>query len=215
MNTDTFSIRLIELIGDESKASFAKKCGFSEGALKNYLNDSMPSADKALRIADVCGVNFRWLVDGIGPKKQDTSEESVYIGIPRYDARLAAGAGAFNERARRIDDIPFTREFLQRKLGRNTADGLAILEARGDSMEPTIGDGDLVLVDRHQDAPEDGIMAFVLDDTAYVKRIRNIPDGIEVISDNRVYEPYRLDHARLETLQIIGRVRWVGRVLGR
>ncbi len=154
-----------------------------------------------------------WLADGAPAARVQNDAE--FVGIPRYDARLAAGAGAFNERAQHLDDIPFTREFLQRKLGRNTAEGLAVLEARGDSMEPTIGDGDLVLVDRRQDEPEDGIMAFVLDDTAYVKRIRNIPDGIEVISDNRVYEPYRLDQARFEALQIIGRVRWIGRVLGR
>jgi len=155
-----------------------------------------------------------WLATGSLTSSEPA--EAEFVGIPRYDAWLGAGDGAFNERARRIDDIPFTREFLQRKLGRNTAEGLAILEARGDSMEPTISDGDLVLVDRRQDRLEDGIMAFVRDDTAYVKRIRCLLDGIEIISDNRdIYEPLVVSRERLDELTIIGRVRWIGRVLGR
>jgi len=216
MNAETFSVRLIELIGDESKAAFAKKCGFSEGALKNYLNGSMPSADKALRIADICGVNFRWLVDGDGPKETDTSEDPAYIGIPRYDARVGAGNGAFNDRARLIDYIPFTKDFLAKRLGRTSTDGLVMIEARGDSMEPTIGDGDLVLIDQAETEIGDGVMAYVLDDTAYVKRVRWMLDGIEIISDNRdVYEPIFVARNRMDAFKVIGRVRWIGRVVGR
>lgn len=157
----------------------------------------------------------------IGPKLliDHTSEDlegptdGDFMGVPRYDAHLAAGGGAFNERAKVIDYIPFTREFMANKLGRSSAEGLVVLEARGDSMEPTIGGGDLVLIDQHLTGLSDGIIAFVLDDTALVKRIRSSPDGVDVISDNHMYPPYRLEQNRLDELHVIGRVRWIGKTV--
>lgn len=94
------------------------------------------------------------------------------------------------------------------------AKDLAILEVKGDSMEPTIADGDLVIVDQAQRAPDDGIMAFILDDTAYIKRMRRFFDGIDIISDNKkMYPPIQLGRDRFDELHIIGRVRWCGHVM--
>ena len=143
----------------------------------------------------------------------EPNEPDEVVLIPRYDAALAAGAGSFNERARLLDHIPFTRNFIIHKLGRNNPDGLVILEARGDSMEPTIGDGDLVLLDQHRREARDGIVAFALGDTAFIKRLRFTFDGVDLISDNRdLYEPEHLSRQRAEEIVIIGRVRWVGRM---
>ncbi len=193
--------------------SLSEKSGVGERTIANWLTGTEPRVHALYAVSVAAGVSIDWIVAGVEPA---TPVNSTFVEIPRYDARLAAGAGAFNERAQLLDHIPFTKEFIAKKLGRNTAEGLAILEARGDSMEPTIGDGDLVLVDRRQDALEDGIMAFVRDDTAYVKRIRCLLDGVEIISDNRdVYEPLVVSRERLGDLAIIGRVRWIGRVVGR
>ena len=90
-----------------------------------------------------------------------------------------------------------------------------MLDARGDSMEPTISDGDLVMVDTRQTDLQGGLMAFVLDDAAYIKRLRPLMgDGLEIISDNKeIYPPERIDRNRLGEMQIIGRIRWIGRVI--
>jgi phage repressor protein C with HTH and peptisase S24 domain len=137
-----------------------------------------------------------------------------YVGIPRYNAFLAAGHGSLNERAKLIDYIPFTRAFLVNKIGRSSPDGLVVLEARGDSMEPTIGDGDLVLIDQSMREPRDGLCAFVMGDTAHIKRLRFSVGGVDVISDNReLYPPERLSPEEGEGLSIIGRIRWIGRVV--
>lgn len=137
-----------------------------------------------------------------------------YVGIPRYNAFLAAGHGSLNERAKLIDYIPFTRAFLVNKIGRSSPDGLVVLEARGDSMEPTIGDGDLVLIDQSMREPRDGLCAFVMGDTAHIKRLRFSVGGVDVISDNRdLYPPERLSSEEAESLAMIGRIRWIGRVI--
>lgn len=193
-----------------------------------YITGRAKPSFYAIRdLAAAANESVDWLAEGAKLNVQATLDHAEKIGdlrpltdefvaIPRYDANLAAGAGAFNERAQILDHIPFTKEFLAKKLGRSNVDGLVMLEARGDSMEPTIGDGDLVLVDQADKNLADGILAFVHDDTAYVKRVRHVPGGIEVISDNRAdYPPYLLSGNRLEEFRIIGRVRWIGRVVGR
>ena len=211
VNSEGLVGRIDELIGNESRSAFARKCGLSLGALNNYLNGGVPSADKALAISRACNVDLEWLITGEGRPSRSADDQFDFVGIPRYDTELSAGSGSFSERAELLDHIPFTREFLLRKVGRKTPEKLAILEVRGDSMEPTIADGDLVLVDLRKRGLADGIMAFVLDDVAYVKRIHSALDEIEIISDNReVYPPQTLPRRELDRIHIIGRVLWCG-----
>ncbi len=201
---------LIERAGGPSE--LARKAQVSRRVIDKYKSgESDPSRERLISLAGSGGVSVQWLATGDDLEGPSAGE---FIGIPRYDATLAAGAGAFNDRAKMIDHIPFTKEFMANKLGRSSTDGLIILEARGDSMEPTISGGDLVLIDQHKTGVADGIIAFVLDDTAFVKRIRTSPDGVEVISDNHMYPPYKLDQDRLGELHIIGRVRWIGKTVG-
>lgn len=207
-----FRDRLSELVGQEEPFAWAKRVGIPGGTFARIWGEgTIPKADHLARIVKATDVDLNWLVLG-----QPRRAGSPFPAIPRYDARLGGGAGSLNDRAALLDHIPFTEEFLRKKLGRTSIDGLAMLEVRGDSMEPTIGDGDLVLVDQTQREPEDGIMAIVMDDFAYVKRIRHFFDGLEIISDNRdLYPPIQLGRDRLTDLHIIGRVRWCGRVFGR
>lgn len=201
---------LIERAGGPSE--LARKAQVSRRVIDKYKSgESEPSRERLISLANSGKVSVQWLATG---DDIEGPPIGVFIGIPRYDATLAAGAGAFNDRAKLIDHIPFTKEFMANKLGRTSVDGLIILEARGDSMEPTLSGGDLVLIDQNKTGIADGIVAFVLDDTAFVKRIRTSPDGVEVISDNQMYPPYKLGHDRLDELHIIGRVRWIGKTMG-
>lgn len=65
------------------------------------------------------------------------------------------------------------------------------LQAKGDSMHPTIPDGSMVLV-RHQNDAENGeIVAAMFDDhnEATLKRIRKQGDTIMLLPDNNEHEP--------------------------
>lgn len=61
--------RLAEVIGDESQASFGRRCGIGESLLRKYLAGTQPGADKLQALAEAGGVNIEWLVTGRGPKK--------------------------------------------------------------------------------------------------------------------------------------------------
>lgn len=89
---------------------------------------------------------------------------------------------------------------------------LAVLTAFGQSMEPTLDDGDAVIVDRGvTEIREDGVFVIALDGELYIKRVqRRLPDRAIIIkSDNPHYEPMVVENGDRHKLEILGRVVWV------
>lgn len=207
-----FGRRLAEAIEPEKLAHFAARAGVSLGVLHKYVRAGGgfgPRLDIVARIASAAGTSIDWLVyarDGV-------HIDADTVKIPRFDATLAAGAGSWNEGRLRLDDIPFTRAFLLKRLGRSSTAGLSMLEAAGDSMEPLIHDGDLLMIDENDTRVRDGVFAFLLDDEARVKRFRRTLNGVTITSDNPAYGDEQLASEDMDRLNIIGRVRWFGRIL--
>ena len=64
------------------------------------------------------------------------------------------------------------------------------LKIKGDSMEPSFMDGDLVFVKQVPDVPHDGcICVIAVDDEATLKRVYRQKDGVMLISSNPAYSP--------------------------
>jgi phage repressor protein C with HTH and peptisase S24 domain len=83
---------------------------------------------------------------------------------------------------------------------------LSAIAVAGDSMEPTLRDGDEILVDRTPRPLRDGIHVVRLDDSLLVKRVdTGRPGTIALRSDNKAYEPIELSPGEV---QVIGRVVW-------
>jgi phage repressor protein C with HTH and peptisase S24 domain len=164
-------------------------------------------------LAEKADVSIEWLLSGEGAQSKSPTIQEGHVGIPRYDVQLSAGDGNWNEDSLKpLDYIPFTKEFLKKKLDRKSTTDLLILEASGDSMLPTIAEGDLVLVDQRMKIRTDGVYAFIQDGLARVKRFRFMAGGkVQIVSDNReIYPPETLSNEEAEYLHIIGRVRWIG-----
>lgn len=79
---------------------------------------------------------------------------------------------------------------------------LRALRVKGDSMEPTLRPGDIVVCDQNG-WQGDGVYVIRDLDSAYVKRIRRVREGLEVISDNTAYKPWSCPS---EELVLVGRV---------
>jgi len=83
------------------------------------------------------------------------------------------------------------------------------LRIKGDSMEPKISNGDVVIV-RQQDDAETGdiVIAMVNGDDAVCKRLRKYKEGLELISTNPNYAPIYFDDDTIKTkpVRIIGKV---------
>ena len=131
--------------------------------------------------------------------------------VPRLALHASAGPGALDEDERPAGQLGFDPRFL-RELAVDPS-AVSAIRVAGDSMAPTLNDGDQILVDRSDAATRlrDGIYVLRLDDALNVKRIAMNPSGgrLTVRSDNPAYPSFpECDPARI---QIIGRVVWVGR----
>lgn len=83
------------------------------------------------------------------------------------------------------------------------------LKIKGDSMEPKISDGDVVIV-RKQETVENGEVAVVLvnGDEATVKKFYKLDNGVHLISTNTRYDPffYTPDEVNTLPVSVIGKV---------
>ncbi|MES9873114.1 MAG: helix-turn-helix domain-containing protein [Candidatus Sedimenticola sp. 6PFRAG7] len=88
-NSDAFSERIKELIGDfNSAANLARACGFSEAVVRKWRDGkSEPSREKLVAIALNTGVTLEWLATGYGPKHPQESGEGRLTSA-QYDSLL-------------------------------------------------------------------------------------------------------------------------------
>lgn len=141
------------------------------------------------------------------------SDDGRYAFVPQYDAKAAAGLGSENPHVEIHSTLAFKRDWLKAKGAK--PESLAVIYAEGQSMWPTINDGDVLLVDRSRIEPADG-QVFVLagSDGAIVKRLVQGSLGQWLLrSDNDDKEEYP-DRYHLRSNgnehRIIGKVIWRG-----
>lgn len=131
--------------------------------------------------------------------------------IPRLAIGASAGPGALDPDERGAGSFDFDPAYI-RSLSSDPA-MLSAIKVAGDSMSPTLGDGDDILVDRADaaDRLRDGIYVLRFDDALNVKRIALNPagGGVTIASDNPAYPSW--PECDLSRVTIIGRVVWVGR----
>ena len=141
--------------------------------------------------------------------KQKLSED--FVTVPRYDVEACAGYGAVINSEQIVDYLAFRSTWV-RSLG-VSPNNMALIEVRGDSMEPTLSNGDLVLLNtRCISVQENAIYVIKNDGVLRIKRIQVRMDGSAVIkSDNPRYEPEEIDSLTAENLDVVGLVVWSGR----
>jgi peptidase S24-like protein len=205
--------RLIRERG-EDYAGLSRLLGRNAAYVQQYIKRGTPrrlaEADRRL-LARYLGVEETLL----GGPPVDPAAEGGLVSVPRLDVGASAGPGSLDAEERRLGRIAFDRQWL-RRLGVGDRDALSVIRVQGDSMSPTLSDGDEILVDR-ADAAErlrDGIYVLRIDETLVVKRLALSPAGrrVSVRSDNEAYPSWPdCDPA---TIELVGRVVWVGRRLG-
>lgn len=141
-------------------------------------------------------------------------EEDELELIPYYEVYASAGNGSFNlEVYEPTDYIGLSRRWLRQRGFR--INHLTFFQAEGDSMYPTISDGDALLIDLSEKKPKDGNIYIIRHgDQTLVKRVQGIRNGIRLISDNKTfYDPVDLTFDESLDLEVIGRVVHIGHSL--
>ncbi|MEN9224523.1 MAG: helix-turn-helix transcriptional regulator [Thermostichus sp. HHBFW_bins_43] len=210
-SSSTFAARLRQVIGHEAIYAFGRRAGISDTALRSYLKGSVPSIDKALQIAQAGQVNLSWLITGEGsPQLNPAKAETEYVYVPFVDVAASAGTGVLVREESIESVIGFERNWLRTYLKGSPAE-LSLIRVQGDSMSPTLEDGDLIFVERQagEDNSREGIYVFQMDGDLLVKRLQRLPGSqIKVISDNPRFPPFVVDLADpANGLNLIGRYR--------
>lgn len=198
--------------------------GLPEDAVRSILRGGKKSGTSINRAQAICaalGLDFR-IGEARAPEPEPVVlDPDAYAQVPVHNAWLAAGSGRLNGDAEIIGHLAFRRDWLT-KIGISPGHA-RVARAKGDSMAPGIGSGDLVLIDTAKtladvpirsakDRRSSPVFAFIQDGEARIKRLQH-PAGrsLLIISDNPAYEPEVIDPADRD-FEILGQVVWSGHV---
>jgi SOS-response transcriptional repressor LexA len=187
--------------------------GLPRDAIRNVLRSEKqdgPTLSRARQIAEALGLEFY-----IGPPRETGPIYNVsldgadYAPIPRVDARLAAGGGAVNDQVERTGALAFRRDWLRER--GISPDRACLLTVTGDSMAPTLHDGDLVMIDeRRTQVRSRRVYALIdTDGAARVKRLDVVPEQLIILtSDNPAHPAETRTGPDMNRLRILGEIVW-------
>ena len=131
------------------------------------------------------------------------------VKIEVLDVKASCGNGIITDRefVSVLRSIEFTHDFAMKIFGKRSTEYIKVITAKGDSMMPTIKSGANVFVDTKINYFDgDGVYVFVFDNEIYIKRLQMTGTEIIVISDNAIYERWRLDKQLMKNFYIQGKV---------
>ena len=214
---DPFFARLKKATSITSQLAMADALGINRSAVTQAKNRDAVPQKWVLQLARRYGLSPDWLEYGTGRERPATgrattghaSQELYVVEVPKVAATVSAGGGSFEVGANPLATHPFPRKWLAR-LGR--PESMVFMDVVGESMEPAIFDGDMVLIDQSCIVPgQHQIYAVGYEDTLYVKRIEKKVASIVLHSDNANYAPIEVSGDELQSFRVIGKVVWLCR----
>lgn len=191
------TLKVLRSKTNQTQATVAKAIGVDRTTYAKYESGaSEPSFEMLQRMAKYYNVSVGFLMG-----ETELSTNSDHIRIPVL-GRVAAGIP--------IDAIEevIDWEDISADMVAGGAEYFG-LQIKGDSMEPKISSGDIVIVRKQPDV-ESGEVAVVLVNgyDATVKRVKKSAAGITLIANNPAYDPVFYSNEDIEKLPvaILGRV---------
>jgi phage repressor protein C with HTH and peptisase S24 domain len=179
-----------------------------------------PNSENAKKIVDFYGCTLEWLLTGEGQPFSLVDKRAVapdfppddFVFIRQVRGMISAGGGLSPDNA--VDlMLAFRKDWIKRK---GKPENMSLIKVQGDSMEPTLLSGDLVLVDHNKTtiAPQGGIYAISINHEIMIKRVQILfpEDRLRIISDNKQYEPIE---APADQVRVNGKVIWYARDMER
>ena len=205
------------------RKELARLTGIGYSTLSELERGGMQTSTKLRVIADALKVSLRWLETGKGPKAPETtSVEDDYTDVVGYSQ--AVGLGAAGSEAvdyAETHSLKFKKTSLRRRgiLGSAENKTLHVYYGKGDSMEPTIRDGNAILFDSSDTRVVDGALYVIqvngsANPEYFVKRALVLDAGVYFASDNPAGDhswrkPKAMD-SKKHPITVIGRVHWIG-----
>lgn len=217
-----------------SNVKLARTLGLSTSTVDSYRRGiKMPKLETFAFIQNSYKISLDWIINGRGDKfidgryggpptdawaqypaahyyaDPDALPADEFVFVPQMVGTARNGAlapdGATELR------IAFRRDWIARK---GLPQNMTLIKVQGDSMEPTLLTGDLVMVDESVNAAtRGGLFAITMYQEILIRRIQPLMDSkLLVISDNQKYTTIEIN---AEDIHINGKVIWFARELER
>lgn len=208
MDSEAVRRNLRELVrsSGSSFAELSRLLGRNPAYIQQYVSRGHPAKLEAEDRSKLC----RFF--GVSESILGGTAEGALVKVPRLDVQASAGSGRNVDGEVAVGAYHFDPKWLAR-LTQSKPGDLSIISVTGDSMMPTLGNGDDVLVDTSDRRIRDGVYVLRRDDDLIVKRLGVSPasGNLTVASDNPAYPTWT--DVPPETIVVIGRVVWAGRVV--
>lgn len=200
--------RLINANGDDY-VTLSRMLGRNAAYVQQYIKRGspkrLPERERSV-LARYFGVDERVL-----GKADDTRGRGLRL-VPKLAVGASAGGGALTDAEALAGKVGFDETWL-RQMGLDPA-RLSLIRVNGHSMQPTLNDGDDIMVDSGTGArvAKNGVYVLRFDGALMVKRLLpHLGGRLSILSDNSDYPP--IDNVPAGEVTLIGRVVWVGRKL--
>lgn len=207
MEASEFWNKIKVLLQEKNKTQewLCQQTGLVVQSMRNriYMN-RFPSLEETIKILSAFDMTVEEFY-GIENKHKTSDVDNYHLRtIPVSDQVFSAGRGQY------VPDYEEIKEYIAVPKELSDYPGeLAACRVRGDSMEPTLYDDDIIICDNrcYDGNLVDGIYILLLNGQGFVKRLQRTANGVKLISDNKRYDPIFVGEG--DVLNILGRVRFV------
>ena len=196
-----------------SQPALANRAGVSQGTISQLETNPTQQSKHLVAIARALDVSVDWLEKGTGPIERPKKtaivpdESDQFIAIRKVVFRISAGVAGFAVDF--LDDGEGAPLFFQKtwfEARGYSPDDLYAIKVRGASMEPSLNDGDTVVVNAEAKDPVDGeVFAANYDGELVIKRLVRDAGDWWLCSDSRDDRRYPRKRCDENTF-IIGRI---------
>jgi repressor LexA len=182
-----------------SYQELASRTGLSKSTLQRYETGSIGSIP--LDKLDILAAGLETTALYILGKDEAPNAEIVRSGIcdvPVFDS-VSAGFGAYAD----SNIVRYIPTFIDHD---GDSSGFLWINVRGDSMSPKIDDGDRILVRRLDSVASGTVAVVMIDDEAFVKKIKYGKNWIELHSFNPYYPVRRFEGEEAANVRVVGLV---------
>lgn len=202
-----------------TQETLAERLGVTQGAVAHWLGGRRePDIATINKVLGFLGLPSLSVGDQQISKEPSAPSEKDYALIPQYSAKGDCGDGYLNDHVEVRGGLAFKRDWLSRMNAR--PENLFVIYAEGESMEPYIFEGDVVLFDKSDLTIRDRKVYAIRrpDGGISIKRIVQQISGAWIIrSDNPdklAYPDEPVSESVLHEMPILGRVIWRGGGIG-
>ena len=200
---DEIAARIMELIEKTglSYRELEEKTRIPKSAIQRYAVGETRKIpiDRLEALANALGTSTAYLMGWTGDAAADLAGISNLMPIRRVKVPLLGSIAAG-------EPILAEQEYDTYAEADGDVHSDYALRVDGDSMEPTVRRGDLVFIRRQEDVNDGEIAAVLIDDSATLKRVYHVKNGLTLSSDNAAkYPPRIVTYPEYDTIRILGK----------